>query len=110
LEEFCRKHDYRFSHASWGSESDSWVRAIELLAGKPDIFGNEVHRKGLGYGRARWWVRLIDRCLPWILGGTPLNPVKHRQAKGNEVAPAEHSHSAHAPHRRRDQTFRDEKE
>jgi Family of unknown function (DUF6062) len=110
LEQFCSKHDYRFSRESWGSESDSWLRAIELLAGKPDVFGNEVHRKGLGYGRARWWVRLMDRCLRWVLGGTPLNSMEDHRPKESDADPAEHPHSAHAPHRRRDQTFRDEKE
>ncbi len=110
LEEFCRKHDYRFSYESWGSESDSWLRAIHLLAGKADVFGNEVYRKSPGYGRARWWIRLIDRCRQWVLGGTPLDPVNRRQAKGNEVDPAARQGSAHAPHQSRNPISRDEKE
>jgi Family of unknown function (DUF6062) len=44
LEEFCRKHDYRFRHESWGSESDAWLRAIELLSGKAGVFGNDLER------------------------------------------------------------------
>jgi Family of unknown function (DUF6062) len=68
LEEFCRKHDYRFSHESWGAESDSWLRAIEFLVGKPNIFGNEVHQKGSGRSTIRRWTLLIDRCLQWVLG------------------------------------------
>ncbi len=66
LEEFCRKHDYRFSHESWGAESDSWLRAIEFLVGKPNIFGNDVHQKGSRRGTIRWWILLIDRCRRWV--------------------------------------------
>lgn len=36
LREFCRKHDYRFSHEKFGEESDSWLRAIEMVVGKRD--------------------------------------------------------------------------
>ena len=68
LEEFCRKHDYRFSHESWGAESDSWLRAIEFLVGKPNIFGNDIHRKGSGRGTTRWWALLIDGCRRWVWG------------------------------------------
>jgi hypothetical protein len=66
LEEFCRKHDYRFSHESWGAESDSWLRAIELLVGRPEVFGNEVPRTGLRTRGDHWWVRLFDRCRQWL--------------------------------------------
>ncbi len=38
LEEFCRKHDYRFSNEEFGSESDSWSRAIRMMVGEEDIF------------------------------------------------------------------------
>ncbi|HSF33860.1 MAG TPA: DUF6062 family protein [Candidatus Tectomicrobia bacterium] len=110
LEEFCRKYDHRFSHESWGGESDSWLRAIELLAGKPDVFGNEVHRKGLGYARTRWWIRLMDSCVRWALGGTPLNPMKHHRERKSEADPAEHQRSAHVPRRSQDRTFPDERE
>jgi Family of unknown function (DUF6062) len=65
LEEFCRKHDYRFSHESWGAESDSWLRAIEFLVGKANIFGNDVHQKGSGHGTIRGWTLLMDRCRRW---------------------------------------------
>ena len=45
LEEFCRKHDYRFSREAWGMESDSWQRAIEVLAGQAGIFGSDLQRR-----------------------------------------------------------------
>lgn len=38
LEEFQRKHDYRFSGERYGSESDSWSRAIRAIAGEPGLF------------------------------------------------------------------------
>jgi hypothetical protein len=38
LEEFCRKHDYRFSSEGFGSESDSWSRAIRTMVGEEDAF------------------------------------------------------------------------
>jgi hypothetical protein len=44
LDEFSRKHDYRFARQQWGSESDSWSRAIEMLAGKPGIYGSDMPR------------------------------------------------------------------
>jgi hypothetical protein len=31
LEEFSRKHDYRYKDESWGKEKDSWQRAIRYL-------------------------------------------------------------------------------
>ena len=34
LEEFHRKHDYRFSDEGFGSESDSWSRAIRMMVGE----------------------------------------------------------------------------
>jgi uncharacterized protein DUF6062 len=61
LEEFCRKHDYRFSHAAWGRESDAWQRATEILAGKSGLFGNDLQRQLLprrtrGFASLlRWW-------------------------------------------------------
>jgi Family of unknown function (DUF6062) len=45
LEEFCRKHDYRFRHEAWGAESDAWQRALEVLAGKAGVFGNDLERE-----------------------------------------------------------------
>jgi hypothetical protein len=45
LEEFCRKHDYRFTGESWGPESNAWQRAIESLAGKPGMFGEPPRRR-----------------------------------------------------------------
>lgn len=38
LEEFHRKHDYRFSGEGFGSESDSWSRAIRMMVGEKDVF------------------------------------------------------------------------
>lgn len=42
--EFIRKHDYQFAHEPRGAESDSWKRAVELVAGKREIFGNQMRR------------------------------------------------------------------
>jgi hypothetical protein len=44
LAEFCRNHDYRFRHEAWGPESDAWQRAIEVLAGKAGVLGNDLQR------------------------------------------------------------------
>ena len=69
LDELCRKHDYRFAHESWGAESDSWLRAIELLAGKPEVFGNDIHRRKLRDGGTGGWGALRDWLRRWLLGG-----------------------------------------
>jgi hypothetical protein len=37
LGEFLRKHDYRFCTEVMGRESDSWIRALAMVAGKPGI-------------------------------------------------------------------------
>jgi hypothetical protein len=37
LSEFIRKHDYRFTGEGMGEEGTSWIRAIEMVAGKPGI-------------------------------------------------------------------------
>ena len=37
LTEFIRKNDYRFSSEGMGTERDSWVRAVEIVAGKQGI-------------------------------------------------------------------------
>ncbi len=37
LSEFVRKNDYRFVGEGMGPERDSWIRAIERIAGKPGI-------------------------------------------------------------------------
>jgi hypothetical protein len=39
LDEFIRKQDHRFAHEPPGSESDSWRRAIDLVAGTPECAG-----------------------------------------------------------------------
>jgi len=38
LNEFQRKHDYRFSKEGFGKEGDSWLRVIEKLEGKEGVF------------------------------------------------------------------------
>jgi len=38
LDEFERKHDYRFSEEGFGKESDSWIRAIEKMIGKEGMY------------------------------------------------------------------------
>ena len=38
LEEFIRKSDYRFREETFGSERDSWRKAIKKVAGNKDIF------------------------------------------------------------------------
>jgi Family of unknown function (DUF6062) len=45
LEEFCRKHDYRFTHEAWGAEADAWQRALEILSGKLGVFGSAIDRQ-----------------------------------------------------------------
>lgn len=34
LEEFIRKHDYRFSGKGYTEEADSWLRAVEMVSGR----------------------------------------------------------------------------
>jgi len=38
LDEFCRKHDYRFQREGFGKEGDSWVRAVQMLVGEEGVF------------------------------------------------------------------------
>lgn len=38
LEEFHRKCDYRFRDEGFGSESDSWLRAVRMMVGEKDMF------------------------------------------------------------------------
>jgi hypothetical protein len=38
IQEFIRKHDYRYSHETYGGESDSWHRAINKLTGNKIVF------------------------------------------------------------------------
>lgn len=81
LDEFRRKHDYRFTHESWGAESDAWLRAIELLVGKPEVFGNDIHRRKSGGGISGAWSSLRDWLLGWFLGGTPRTPSGRKQSR-----------------------------
>jgi Family of unknown function (DUF6062) len=60
LEEFCRKHDYRFHCGAWTLESDAWIRAIEVLAGKPGVFGNDLERQ-----RSERRSRFVRSPLSW---------------------------------------------
>jgi len=38
LDEFCRKHDYRFCQEGMGAEGDSWRRAVAAMVGNADVF------------------------------------------------------------------------
>ncbi len=38
LAEFIRKHDYQHGQEGFAEEGDSWLRAVNLLAGEKDIF------------------------------------------------------------------------
>lgn len=38
LDEFCRKQDYRFRHEGFGTEADSWLRAVRMTVGDKDLF------------------------------------------------------------------------
>jgi hypothetical protein len=38
LQEFIRKHDYRYSDEPYGPESNSWIRAIRKLTGAKEVF------------------------------------------------------------------------
>lgn len=38
IQEFLRKHDYRFSNKTMGIENDSWQRAITLVVGQQNLF------------------------------------------------------------------------
>jgi hypothetical protein len=38
LQEFIRKHDYRYTDEPYGKESDSWIRAIKKLTGNKTVF------------------------------------------------------------------------
>ena len=38
LDEFERKHDYRFSKEGFGEEGDSWIRSIEKMTGKEGMY------------------------------------------------------------------------
>jgi hypothetical protein len=38
LQEFIRKHDYRYNDEPYGKESNSWIRAIKKLTGNKTVF------------------------------------------------------------------------
>jgi len=38
LEEFARKHDYRYSREGFGKEGDSWLRAVRMMVGEREVF------------------------------------------------------------------------
>ena len=42
LEEFIRKQDFRFSDQITSEESKAWKSALDILAGSPGIFANEM--------------------------------------------------------------------
>jgi hypothetical protein len=60
LAEFSRKQNYRCTDTRWGAESDAWLRAIEMLAGKPGVYGTDRHRHPSGCGPRSWWQGLIE--------------------------------------------------
>lgn len=65
LQEFDRKHDYRFVHEPWGPEADSWRRVIEQCVGKRELFGNEISRSSSGRHSTRQW-RFFQHIWRWI--------------------------------------------
>ncbi len=44
LDEFIRKQDHRFRDEITSFEANAWRSAMELLAGKPGVFNNEMRR------------------------------------------------------------------
>lgn len=38
IHEFIRKHDYRFAHEPYGTEANSWRRAIHMISGEKGVF------------------------------------------------------------------------
>ncbi len=48
VSEFVRKQDYNFRDETWGAESNSWKRALEMVAGKREIFGSHMERLPIG--------------------------------------------------------------
>ena len=85
LDEFCRKYDYRFAHEAWGAEADAGLRATELLAGKPEVFGNDIHRRQLRDGSSRGWGALRDCWRGLMLSfENPQNPPPNSLKKAGE--------------------------
>jgi hypothetical protein len=74
LEEFCRKHDYRFSHEAWGTEADAWLRALEMMSGRAAVFGNDIHRSAPARARHPWLADLIDRLVRRMTGALGSKP------------------------------------
>jgi hypothetical protein len=75
LQEFCRKHDYQSTHEPWGPESDAWLRAIEILAGKPALFGNDIHFWRPDKADLRGWHTLSQWWREWVLRWLRRSPV-----------------------------------
>jgi hypothetical protein len=75
LEEFRRKHDYRFAGEAWESPSDACWRTIEMLAGKAAIYGSDLARDvpdqrprvGL-WGRIVSWLQQRTKALHGKVG------------------------------------------
>lgn len=44
LRSFIDKHDYRRRSPFTDDEASSWTRAIEFMAGRPELFGNDIAR------------------------------------------------------------------
>ncbi len=96
LKEFDRKHDYRFAHEPWGSESNSWRRVVEQFVGKREIFGNEVHSASLGSPVSRW-PRFLLRLWQWMKKkwSAEASLVEEAIDLGQNNQPAEYPHGEH---------------
>ena len=53
LREFIAKHDYRRRAPFTEGEATSWTRAVEFLAGRPELFGPQIPRPVPGTSAAR---------------------------------------------------------
>ncbi len=51
LEEFIRKHDYRFASEAMGMEGDSWRRALEALVGRRGVIVTEHRASAEEFGQ-----------------------------------------------------------
>jgi hypothetical protein len=49
VDEFIRKQDHRFRDEITSSEASAWRTAMELLAGKPGVFNNEMRHDAVQY-------------------------------------------------------------
>lgn len=54
LEQYLRKQDHRFQDQLTAGEAKSWQVAMELLAGKPGVFHNEMKRHRTAFPSREW--------------------------------------------------------